>query len=492
VPTLGYLEIANGLKILEINANKFRDHLMKYAHSEAYKITKQIIRALFLQQGLHNSAAALTTLHGHRQNFWNREKNILEKRDINEYFESLNHLIMALNQDINFPIDLPSLFWIGAIPQIHRRAETANWHVPPPTPNETNAGQFIRLNECREAALHFEREMRDAMDVFPQSTRGVAPRAATTTRAFMTAYEGNEAREVRALECGDDATTEEETSGLCPELAQYHDAYVMMSAAEEAMAKAAGQARPKRRCYGCDGTRYNHEADTHLYGQCPHNQELDIKENAARGFKKFLEERKPAAVRTSRDWREQGYASQEQCEAYHTIAEPTTQPVARKHMVQYLRNKGTPTPTGTAAAAIPDQRSISFVTATTPAHVATPGPASTKRAIDNFDGVWSFMFTANMASNDLTADASGYREYEVGDPAPSAFPIIVHDGSSRESTDPFYDSDLEVPDDETEPDTESTSEDEANPPPFRKIFMLRSDASDISGITTFAGWKTTD
>jgi len=34
-------------------------------HSEAYKITKQIIRALFLQQGLHNSAAALTALHVH-------------------------------------------------------------------------------------------------------------------------------------------------------------------------------------------------------------------------------------------------------------------------------------------------------------------------------------------------------------------------------------------------------------------------------------------
>ena len=156
---------------------------------------------------------------------------------------------MALNQDINFPIDLPSLFWIGAIPQIHRRAETANWHVPPPTPNETNAGQFIRVNECREAALHFERELRDAMDIFPQNARGIAPRAATTTRAFMTAYEGNEAREARALEYGDDAADEEDTSGLCPELTQYHDAYVMMSAAEEAMAKAAGQVRPKRRCF---------------------------------------------------------------------------------------------------------------------------------------------------------------------------------------------------------------------------------------------------
>ena len=98
----------------------------------------------------------------------------------------------------------------------------------------------------------------------------------------------------------------------------------MMSAAEATMAKVAGQARPKRRCFGCNGTRYNHESDTHLYGQCPHNHELDIKENAARGFKKFLEDRKPAAVYTSSDWREQGYASQEQCEAYRTIADPTT------------------------------------------------------------------------------------------------------------------------------------------------------------------------
>ena len=143
VPTLGYLEIANGLKILEINANKFRDHLTKYTHSEAYKITKQIIRALFLQQGLHNSAAALTALHVHRQNLWNKEKNMLEKRDVNEYFETLNYLVMALNQDINFPVDLPSIFWIGVTPQIHRRAEPADWHIPEKPPNETNGGQFI-------------------------------------------------------------------------------------------------------------------------------------------------------------------------------------------------------------------------------------------------------------------------------------------------------------------------------------------------------------
>jgi len=143
------------------------------------------------------------------------------------------------------------------------------------------------LDNCKEAALHFKQQLRDATDVLPHATREVIPRTATTTRAFMPACAADiKATEAQALSYGEDIVEEDMANGLCPALLHYQDAYGLMSATKEVMAL--GQSRPCRYSQ-CDDTCCDLEADNQLYGQCPHSYELDIKENSTRGSNRLID-----------------------------------------------------------------------------------------------------------------------------------------------------------------------------------------------------------
>jgi len=102
----------------------------------------------------------------------------------------------------------------------HRTVVTQNHDcIPEKTSHETNAGQVIQMDNCKDAALHFEQKLQDATDVLPHNTREVIPRTATTTRAFLPAYAAdNGAPDARAPPYEEHIMEEDKANGLCPAL----------------------------------------------------------------------------------------------------------------------------------------------------------------------------------------------------------------------------------------------------------------------------------
>ena len=144
-------------------------------------------------------------------------------------------------------------------------------------------------------------------------------------------------------------------------------AMVMLSVAEEAIAKATGdspgQIKP-RQCWGCFGLSHYESMPPHLFSGCPHKDDPEVQTRVRQKIEEFSCSRRNSQpglgyydsqlsrknetqvmsmlqarkMRVQHSWKEEGFLSSEVATLICQAADPTTPPVVRACCLQLLQS----------------------------------------------------------------------------------------------------------------------------------------------------------